>query len=58
MSEQSESYMRGWQSGYHNATLAERDRITRLLQDQWIFQDVESYENYLTVISLIKGEPK
>ena len=33
MSEQSESYMNGWRAGYHNATLAERERIIKLLQE-------------------------
>ena len=31
MTNLSEAYMRGWQAGYHNATMAERKRILALL---------------------------
>jgi hypothetical protein len=33
-----ESYMNGWRSGYHNAKLAERDRIIKLLKTEWTIQ--------------------
>jgi hypothetical protein len=32
MSERDESYMRGWKAGYHNATLAERNRILQIIK--------------------------
>jgi hypothetical protein len=32
MSERAESYMRGWKAGYHNATLAERNRILQIIK--------------------------
>lgn len=32
MFEESESYMRGWRSGYHNATLAERKRVLDIIR--------------------------
>lgn len=51
MSEESESYMRGWQSGYHNATLAERNRILKMLEQS---DSVCSF----WAIELIKGEEK
>jgi hypothetical protein len=60
MSEESESYMRGWQSGYHNATLAERERIIKLLEAtiaDWrrcdLYQQAELFDY---AIQLIKGE--
>jgi len=31
MANLADAYMRGWQAGYHNATLAERKRILALL---------------------------
>jgi hypothetical protein len=45
-------------SAFYQGMEAERERIIRLLKEHWIFRDVESYENYLFVIALIKGEEK
>jgi hypothetical protein len=60
MTEESESYMRGWQSGYHNATLAERERIIKLLKDTFgtlgIQRQVGSYVFATDLEALIKGE--
>lgn len=32
MSERAESYMRGWSAGYHNAKMAERTRILKIVK--------------------------
>lgn len=34
MKQRAESYMNGWQSGYHNAKLAERKRIIKIIREQ------------------------
>ena len=65
MTEESESYMRGWKAGYHNATLAERDRIIKLLPSILVgYENGRSYcfecgywdKLYPKAIALIKGE--
>lgn len=30
--QKADSYMNGWRAGYHNATLAERERISKLVK--------------------------
>lgn len=32
MSERAEAYMRGWKYGYHNAQMAERNRILKIVK--------------------------
>ena len=53
-----ESYMEGWRKGYHNATLAERKRIVRVLEEvknTWRKPATFNYPNELDrLITLIK----
>ena len=54
----SESYMEGWRKGYHNATLAERQRIIRVLEEvknKWRKTPTFHYPSELNrLITLIK----
>ena len=61
MSEQSESYMNGWRAGYHNATLAERERIINLSENRICFDHQNACDHaacyaLFDLIELIKGE--
>jgi len=42
------SYMNGWRAGYHNATLAERERISRLVKAS---ADATTANNLLKLIN-------
>ena len=61
MSEQSESYMNGWRAGYHNATLAERERIIKLLENYIDTEPISSEEDHAIrafrhMIAYLKGQ--
>ena len=55
MSERAESYMRGWKAGYHNATLAERQRILELL-DNLEKEKPKAAWSPKYIIKLVQGE--
>lgn len=53
-----DAYMHGWKKGYHNATLAERARIIKLLENRkQAFRKPPAF-NYLTELDKIIAEIK